>query len=79
MDTQTVFNIFLILVAVASIVKNIMRIAGLVKNQYVGGTGASAVYLITNVASLIGWGIFLILLMAAGNFMMEKITLLTGW
>ena len=79
MDTQTVFNISLILVAVASIVKDFMYIAGLVKNQYVGGGGIKVVGLIANFAAVIGWGIFLILLITTGDFLIDKITLLMGW
>ena len=77
MDTQTVFNIFLILTAVASVVKTIMHITGMVKTQYIDRNSV-AIYMIATIALLIGLGILFILLMTAGDFLLEKIILLMG-
>lgn len=79
MDTQTVLNISLILMVVPPIVYYIMHAAGLVKDQYVGGRGVAEACIIIDVAYVVGWGIFIILMITAGDFIMDKVNLLTGW
>lgn len=76
MDPKTVLVICVFLVAAGSTVKNLLSLAGATKTKVEGGAGTQAVYLTATVASLIGWGIFLVLLVMSGDTIVNAISCL---
>jgi hypothetical protein len=79
MNTQKVFNLSLALIAISTLVQQVMYLAGLVKDQYVGGANLLGVYLGSIIVSMIGTGIYLIMNITSWNFILDKFEKLVGY
>ncbi len=75
MNTQTIFNLAILLILIASFSSNIVIIDYILNKKHVSKKRTTVFDLIVSVAYVTGWGIFLTLSLFAREFMIEKITL----
>lgn len=73
MNTQKTFNLAIVFIAISAIVRQAMRFAGLIEEQYVGGASFEVIYVGHLAVGAIGLGIYLIMHITSFDFIIDKV------